>query len=377
MIIVNYTSNNNPVTSYEYDYQGRRLKKTVYGSPDVVTKFCYDGDQVIAEYDGSDALLRKFIYGPGIDEPICMIDVQDNNAMYYYHFDGLGSIIAISDVNSDIVETYSYDVFGRPNTTSSIDNPYMFTGRRYDIETGLYYYRARYYDYANGRFLGPDSIGYDDGMSMYAYLGNNPVNYLDPYGLCKEDSGFWSNLWKGKYFGTGFGESSQKIWAKNYVASSGLKKFYYGTGLAFSSLWQEETWRSTTVTLGTAWLGARVSAPKSIRTPYKMEAQSMSASARTALGETKAGATLYRTGQLGKSMAAESQYWSLQNPLTPGYAGQMGMPTVAQDFIMGGSLNSGASVLTNAASGLGVNVGGGVQVVTSPMGVGIQWFVMP
>jgi hypothetical protein len=69
---------------------------------------------VIAEYDGSDNLLRKFIYGPGIDEPICIIDVADSNAVYYYHFDGLGSVVALSDVNNVIVESYSYDVFGAP-----------------------------------------------------------------------------------------------------------------------------------------------------------------------------------------------------------------------------------------------------------------------
>jgi hypothetical protein len=91
---------------------GRRIKKTVYGSPDVITKYCYDGDQVIAEYDGSDTLLQKFIYGPGIDEPICMIDVDGGDIVYYYHFDGLGSIAALSDVNNIIVERYSYDVFG-------------------------------------------------------------------------------------------------------------------------------------------------------------------------------------------------------------------------------------------------------------------------
>jgi len=58
-------------------------------------------------------LVRKFIYGPGIDEPIMMIDIADNNNVYYYHFDGLGSVAALSDVNSDIVETYSYDAFGQ------------------------------------------------------------------------------------------------------------------------------------------------------------------------------------------------------------------------------------------------------------------------
>jgi RHS repeat-associated protein len=147
------------------------------------TKYCYDGDQVIAEYDGNDTLLRKFVYGPGIDEPICMIDVADSNAIYYYHFDGLGSVAALSDVNNVVVERYSYDVFGEPNITSSVGNPYMFTGRRLDTETHLYYYRARYYAYDIGRFLQTDPIGYYYSMNLYEYCLNNPINYIDSYGL--------------------------------------------------------------------------------------------------------------------------------------------------------------------------------------------------
>ncbi|MCK4752946.1 MAG: RHS repeat-associated core domain-containing protein [Planctomycetes bacterium] len=112
-----------------------------------------------------------------------MIDVPGGNKVYYYHFDGLGSVIALSDVNSEIVERYSYDIFGEPNRTSDVNNPYLFTGRRYDGEAGLYYYRARHYDPNIGRFLQTDPIGYDDGMNIYAYVGNNSINYIDPYGL--------------------------------------------------------------------------------------------------------------------------------------------------------------------------------------------------
>ena len=75
-------------------------------------------------------------------------DVADSNAVYYYHFDGLGSVVAISDVNAVVVETYSYDVFGEVTiydcnnseiSASSVANPYYFTARRLDDETGLYY----------------------------------------------------------------------------------------------------------------------------------------------------------------------------------------------------------------------------------------------
>jgi RHS repeat-associated protein len=184
--------NDTAVASYSYDYLGRRISKTVYGSPDVTTKYCYDGDQVIAEYDGSDNLLRKYVYGPGIDEPICMIDVTDSNAVYYYHLDGLGSVAALSDANADIVESYSYDVFGAPTiydaneteiSQSAIGNPYMFTARRADDETALYYYRARYYAFDIGRFLQTDPIEYLGGLNLYTYCGNNPPNWSDPYGL--------------------------------------------------------------------------------------------------------------------------------------------------------------------------------------------------
>jgi len=188
--LIDVNEEGNPVASYAYDYLGRRISKTVDGN---TTKYCYDGDQVIAEYYNG-TLARKFIYGPGIDEPICMIAVDgETETVYYYHFDGLGSVAALSNINNVVVESYSYDVFGEPNTASSIGNPYMFTGRRYDPEAGLYYYRARYYAYDIGRFLQTDPIGYAAGLNLYTYCRNNPLNLIDPYGLLSKDFKDW---WK-------------------------------------------------------------------------------------------------------------------------------------------------------------------------------------
>ena len=133
------------------------------------------------------------------------VDAQgDETGRYFYHFDGLGSVIALSNMNGQIVEAYSYDVFGTPTiytvagadglwrtsddtiaSASAIGNPYLFTGRRYDDETGLYYYRARMYSPALGRFLQPDPIGYADSMNLYTYVGNNPTSWIDPWGLCE------------------------------------------------------------------------------------------------------------------------------------------------------------------------------------------------
>ena len=131
--------------------------------------------------------------GIGNINPGDKLDVDgQTETWYYYHFDGLGSVIALSDENGDLVESYSYDVFGTPTiydgdgdeiATSAVNNPYMFTGRRYDEDTGLYYYRLRDYDLNLGRFMQNDPISYAGGLNLYGYCFNNPINCRDPLGL--------------------------------------------------------------------------------------------------------------------------------------------------------------------------------------------------
>jgi RHS repeat-associated protein len=179
-------------TTFKYDALGRRIEKTT-GSDTM--KYYYDGDQVIEERDGTDALKKQFIYGSGIDE-IVRMDKYDGatSTPYYFHTNGIGSVTAITGENGDLVERVSYDTFGKPSftdaasqplTSSSIGNDILFQGRRYDKETNLYYYRARYYDPIMGRFLQTDPMGYRDSMNLYQGFNMNPINFLDPWGLAK------------------------------------------------------------------------------------------------------------------------------------------------------------------------------------------------
>ena len=167
--------------SYVYDPAGRRIEKKYDGT--TVVKYLYDGGHYLAEYDGSNNLLRKYLYGPCVDEPISMIDVEHDSATYYYHFDGLGSVIALTNSSGTTAVLYEYSVYGQVAASDpNHPNRFMFTGREFDKETGLYYYRARYYNPEIGRFLQTDPTGYGDGMNLYRYCRNNALNLRDALG---------------------------------------------------------------------------------------------------------------------------------------------------------------------------------------------------
>ncbi len=109
------------VATYKYDFAGRKVARIVGTT---TTTYLYDGDQVIVEYENG-SWKRRYYYGPGIDEPICMM--KSPAYVYYYHFDGLGSVVAESNYTGQVVEKNSYDVFGELNRISNIGNPYLFT----------------------------------------------------------------------------------------------------------------------------------------------------------------------------------------------------------------------------------------------------------
>jgi RHS repeat-associated protein len=181
------------VITYRYDPFGRRIEKNVNGT---ITRYLYDGEDILYELDGSNTILARYTHGPGIDEPLIM---ERDAANYYYHADGLGSITHITDAAGNIVQSYVYSAFGEIVTQEGgLSNPFTYISREYDPESGLYYYRARYYDAEVGRFLQTDPIGFAGGdANLYAYVGNNPINWVDPLGL-------WSISIEG-YYGWGGG----------------------------------------------------------------------------------------------------------------------------------------------------------------------------
>src|SRR5436309_2848932 len=104
----------------------------------------------------------------------------------YYHADGLGSVTSLSSAAGSIANTYTYDSFGKlTNSTGSLVNPFRYTARESDTETGLYYYRARYYDPVAGRFVSEDPLSLSVGLNFYKYVDNAPTLFNDPFGLWK------------------------------------------------------------------------------------------------------------------------------------------------------------------------------------------------
>ena len=91
--------------------------------------------------------------------------------------------MAVTNASCTVAQTYSYDSFGNITPSGSIVQPYSYTAREYDTETGLYYYRARYYHPRAGRFITRDPIEFEGGINQYTYVSNNPVYRIDPWGL--------------------------------------------------------------------------------------------------------------------------------------------------------------------------------------------------
>ncbi len=164
-------------STYRYDGLGRRIEKVANGQ---TKRYIYDGEDILLEYDGSNVLQARYTHGPGIDEPIA---VTKGANTFFYHQDGLGSVTDLTDSAGVTAKSYNYDAYGNIlESPGTVEQPYTYTGREFDSESGLYYYRARYYDPTTGRFLQNDPVGFSGGINLYRYALGNPASLRDPLG---------------------------------------------------------------------------------------------------------------------------------------------------------------------------------------------------
>jgi RHS repeat-associated protein len=350
--------------------------------------------------------------------------------MYYYHADHLGSSNWVTDNQGAEYEHLEYAPYGESWVEEGRDSlnriDHLFTGKELDDETGLYYFGARYMDPKTSRWMSADPKGSElmdpkskeyspiDGINWYAYCSNNPLNYIDPNG---------ENPWKtGGPTPWGAINGILNAWAdhedNNIYMLQHLFDFQYWYDIAEKSLnpmvvikqieevlgnikqaidsgdskriSETVSYYATTAMfigidakaaagIGKAFAGGQETATANLKvaTPYGDAVQATTKNALNARTQVGNGTTLYRLGTTGKSAAGEAQFWSLENPLSPGYASIYGLPAgniSNANFIETATLKPGAKFITRPAPGIGSNPGGGIEVVVPPGGVNLQTF---
>jgi RHS repeat-associated protein len=161
-----------------------------------------EGWGLLEERGPNGELLARHVHGPSIDD---LVLSELSGAVYFYHQDHLNSTTAVTDESGNVVEQYRYDVYGQPffygpdgarRGESALGIRFLFTGREWLASLGPYDYRHRAYSPSLGRFLQLDPLGFAAGnVNVYGCCANNPINSIDPLGLCSDKSdrsiGFW------------------------------------------------------------------------------------------------------------------------------------------------------------------------------------------
>ncbi len=182
--------------TFKYDPFGRRIQKS---GPLGTTNYLYDGETIVEEVDGSINVLARYAGEPRWDGPLSMLR---GGATSYYEQDGVNSVVSVTNSNGALVQTYTYDSYGTITASAgTLSNPFRFTAREFDQETGIYEYRARYYDQNAGRFISEDQRKFAGGSAdFYSYVRNNPPNFRDPEGKVPVWGWWCGPNWTGGFF---------------------------------------------------------------------------------------------------------------------------------------------------------------------------------
>jgi len=195
-------------------------KTVIYGQTLVdTTRIVRNPTLPLQDRSGDNSVKNDYLwglnYGGGIGG---LLNLRQNGQGYDYLYDGSGNVHALLDVNTQIVASYRHDTFGKPATkTGTLSQPFQFSTKRYDAGVGLNYYGYRFYAPALGRWMNRDPLGKAGGVNLYGFVLNNPVNWVDPWGLLVL-------IFQG---GGGIGTGGNEGNTPNYGSGSG--GFYFGS----------------------------------------------------------------------------------------------------------------------------------------------------
>jgi len=182
---ITYPQPGNPYNTFEYNGDGLRVK--MRAKTGAIMRFVWSGFDVINEYSDNWTLQKSYYLGGGLEGQIAGTNYS------YYHQDGLGSVVTMTNPSGNVTDTYDFDEFGSQiMSQGTTPNAYRYTGQQSDADSGLLYLRARYYEPSTGRFITQDTYKGDPkdpaSLNLYVYCRGNPIKYNDPSGYTFDEN---------------------------------------------------------------------------------------------------------------------------------------------------------------------------------------------